>query len=194
MTRTRTKGAWDHMHFSPRLNTHTHARTRKHSYTRHTRTRAHANTRTCNTHTRAGPCARPQVSSAPPAYVTSSSAGAWGLEGLTLYVTAYANAVVRFTPGTEGAFMRRCRIRFNSYFCLEPKRGAGSRGRNSDWEHDVGVAVLLAGRNLFVTDNDIYSSGDVVSTRGNGAAGAEYMCAESTNAHNAHALAHVLRC
>eukprot|EP01047_Picozoa_sp_COSAG01_P111105 COSAG01_NODE_39904_length_470_cov_1.938005_1_plen_68_part_10 len=35
--------------------------------------------------------------------------------------------------------------------------------------------VKLAGQNLFVTDNDIYSSGDVVSTRGNGAAGAAYM-------------------
>ena len=35
--------------------------------------------------------------------------------------------------------------------------------------------MKLAGQNLFVTDNDIYSSGDVVSTRGNGAAGAAYM-------------------
>jgi hypothetical protein len=32
-----------------------------------------------------------------------------------------------------------------------------------------------AGTNLFVTDNDIYSSGDVVSTLSNGAAGATYM-------------------
>ena len=34
---------------------------------------------------------------------------------------------------------------------------------------------MLAGTNLIVTDNDIYSSGDVVSTRNNGAAGASYM-------------------
>ena len=39
-----------------------------------------------------------------------------------------------------------------------------------------GQAVTLAGRNLFVTDSDIYSSGDVVGTRGNGDdIGAAYM-------------------
>jgi hypothetical protein len=78
------------------------------------------------------------------------------------------------TEGTNGAFMRHCRIRYNSYFCLEAKEGAGSRGRTTTWTHDVGTAVKLAGTNLFVTDNDIYSTGDVVSTLNNGAAGAEY--------------------
>ena len=39
---------------------------------------------------------------------------------------------------------------------------------------------MLAGKNLFVTDNDIYSSGDVVSTLNNGAAGAEYMHVRNT--------------
>ena len=38
-----------------------------------------------------------------------------------------------------------------------------------------GTAVTLAGTNLFVTDNDIYSTGDVVSTLNNQAAGATYM-------------------
>ena len=39
-----------------------------------------------------------------------------------------------------------------------------------------GQAVTLAGRNLFVTDSDIYSSGDVVGPRGNGDdIGAAYM-------------------
>ena len=52
--------------------------------------------------------------------------------------------------------------------------GASSRGRTTSWLHSVGTAVKLAGTNLFVTDNDIYSSGDVVSTLGNGAAGATY--------------------
>ena len=37
------------------------------------------------------------------------------------------------------------------------------------------VSPTGAGTNLFVTDNDIYSSGDVVSTLNNGAAGATYM-------------------
>ena len=108
--------------------------------------------------------AEDDATSAPPAYVTSSAPGAWGLEDLTIYVTAFANDIVRFSPGTSGAFMRRCTVRFNSYFCLEAKRGASSRGRSTNWEHDVGCAVKLAGSNLFVTDNDIYSSGDVVST------------------------------
>jgi hypothetical protein len=112
---------------------------------------------------------------APPAYVTSSKPGHWGVEDLTFYITSYANDIVRFIPGTDGAFFRRNRIRFNSYFCLEPITGKGSRGRNTAWPHSVGTAVKLAGTNLFITDNDIYSSGDVVSTLNNGAAGATYM-------------------
>ena len=119
--------------------------------------------------------AEDNATSAPAAYVSSTRPGAWGLEGVTLYVTAFANSIVRFTPGTVGAFLRRSTIRFNSYFCLEPAKGQGSRGRTSGWEHDVGVAVTLAGKSLFVQDNDIFSSGDVVSSRNNGAAGAAYM-------------------
>ena len=113
--------------------------------------------------------------SAPPAYITSSKPGAWGVEGLTFYITAFANDIVRFPPGTNGGFFRHNRIRFNSYFCLEAVTGKGSRGRNTAWPHSVGTAVKLAGQNLFVTDNDIFSSGDVVSTLNNGAAGATYM-------------------
>ena len=113
--------------------------------------------------------------SAPRAYVTSSEPAPWGIEHISIYVTAFANNVVQFQPETDGAFMRYVRIRYNSYFCLEPQKGSSSRGRTADWDFSVGVAVMLAGRNLFVTDNDIYSSGDVVSTLYNGAAGAEYM-------------------
>jgi hypothetical protein len=78
--------------------------------------------------------------SAPPAYLTSSAPGAWGIEDLTFYITAYANDIVRFVPGTDGGFLRRSRIRFNSYFCLEPQQGKCSRGRCTGWSHDVGVA------------------------------------------------------
>ena len=112
---------------------------------------------------------------APPAYVTSTEPGPWGVEGLTFYITAFANTIVKFQPGTDNAFLRSSRIRYNSYFCLEAAMGKGSRGRTTTWPHSVGTAVMLAGTNLFVTDNDIYSSGDVVSTLNNGAAGAEYM-------------------
>jgi hypothetical protein len=82
---------------------------------------------------------------------------------------------VQFQPGTDGAFLRRTRIRFNSYFCLESVTGKGSRGRNTAWPTSVGTAVKMAGQNIFITDNDIYSSGDVVSTLNNGAAGASYL-------------------
>ena len=82
---------------------------------------------------------------------------------------------MRFRPDTDGGFLRRCRIRFNSYFCLESVQGQGARGRDTAWSHSIGCAVKLAGTNIFVEDNDIFSSGDVVSTRDNGAAGATYM-------------------
>ena len=106
---------------------------------------------------------------APPAYVTSTTAGRWGVQDVTLYVTAFAHSIVRFLPQTENAFMRRVTVRFNSYLCLEPQKGSSSRGRTADWDQSVGTAVTLAGRNIFVTDCDIYSSGDVVSTLHNGA-------------------------
>ena len=70
------------------------------------------------------------ASTAPPAYVSSTSAGSWGIEDVTLYVTAYANNVIQFQPGTNSAFMRRVTIRYNSYFCLEPVTGKGSRGNH----------------------------------------------------------------
>jgi len=121
--------------------------------------------------------AEENTTTAPPAYITSSSTSApqWGISDITVYVTAFANNVVAFLPGTANAFMTRVRIRYNSYFCLEPKDNSSSRGRKASWPQNSGTAVMLAGRNLFVTDNDIYSSGDVVSTLNNGAAGAEYM-------------------
>jgi hypothetical protein len=51
---------------------------------------------------------------APPAYITSSSPGPWGATELTFYVTAFANNIVQFKPGTHDAFLTRTRIRFNS--------------------------------------------------------------------------------
>ena len=114
------------------------------------------------------------ATTAPDAYVTGAGAS-FGVEGVTMYVTSYANNVVRFAPHTDGAFLRSSRIRYNSYFCLEPVTGQGSRGRNSAWSTAQGTAVKLAGRNVAVVGNDIYSSGDVVSTLDNGAAGAEYL-------------------
>ena len=60
-------------------------------------------------------------------------------------MTAFAHNVVQFQPGTDNAFLRRCRIRYNSYFCLEPGQGGSSRGRTTGWSHAVGTAVMLAG-------------------------------------------------
>jgi len=118
--------------------------------------------------------AEDNATTAPPAYVTGSGKS-FGVEGVSIYVTSYANNVVQFSPSTNGAFLRDSRIRFNSYFCLEPVDGQGSRGRNSNWSTAVGTAVKIAGTNVEISGNDIYSSGDVVSTRDNGGAGASYL-------------------
>ena len=58
---------------------------------------------------------------------------------------------MQFTPGTHDAFLRRCRIRYNSYSCLEDVTGHGSRGRNTAWPTGQGTAVKMAGTNLFIT-------------------------------------------
>lgn len=109
---------------------------------------------------------------APPAYVTSVSAcrqapchGApmhpsWGVEELSLYITAYATNIVQFQPQSDNCFMRKVRIRYNSQLCHSPgdhgKPGRG--GRTAQWNPGSGQAVTLAGRNLFVTDCDICES------------------------------------
>eukprot|EP00051_Salpingoeca_urceolata_P024169 m.421658 g.421658 ORF g.421658 m.421658 type:complete len:919 (-) comp20198_c0_seq6:105-2861(-) len=121
--------------------------------------------------------------SAPDAYVTSTEPGSWGVFNITLYVTAYFNAVVRTLPQTDGFHMANVRIRANSYFC-HGASGGTSRGRTVDWPADVGVAVLLAGTNLFVSDSDLYSSGDVISTRDNSDIGATYMQIVNNTMHN----------
>eukprot|EP00941_MAST-03F_sp_MAST-3F-sp1_P003605 g3605.t1 len=117
---------------------------------------------------------------APPAYITgaSSSQANFGVENITFYITAYANDIVGFQVTSDGCFFRNSRIRYNSYFAVEPEKGSGSRGRFANWNHDVGTAIRLRGKNLQITDNDIYSSGDCVSTRDNqvnGIGGAAYM-------------------
>lgn len=105
---------------------------------------------------------------APDSFLTSiatSGNGRWGMEDLTVYVTSYATNVVRFQPGTDGGFLRRCRIRYTSCFANGDRYHTGGF---VSWKCSVGSAVKLAGKNLAITDNDIYSSGDVVSSLGSG--------------------------
>ena len=113
---------------------------------------------------------------APNAYITQENENvtSFGIENLTIYVTSYANNIIRFQPKTNGAYMRKVRIRYNSYFSLEPITGKASRGRNTSWPHSQGTAVMLAGKNVQVDSCDIYSTGDVVSTLYNGMPGGSY--------------------
>lgn len=90
------------------------------------------------------------ASTAPGAYITGS-AESFGVEAISIYVTSFANNVVQFGPGTTEGFIKDSRIRFNSYFCLEPTEGKGSRGRITAWSTDQGTAVKIAGRNVQVT-------------------------------------------
>ena len=93
--------------------------------------------------------------------------GQFGVEEVSIYVTAYANDVVNFPPNTDGSFLRNSLIRFNSYFSGNPD-GSDSRGRSQPWAINAGCTVKIAGKNHVVENNDIYSSGDVISSRDNG--------------------------
>ena len=101
---------------------------------------------------------------APPAYVTSDSTTnkpdfhpSWGIESLSLYVTAYATNIVQFQPQSDGCFMRGVRVRYNSQFCHNPgdHGNPGRGGRTAQWNPGTGQVVTLAGRNLFVEDCDL---------------------------------------
>jgi hypothetical protein len=72
----------------------------------------------------------------------------WGIEDLAVYVTSYAKNVVQFQPQSDGCFVRRVTIRFNSQLSHNPgdhgKPGRG--GRTANWNAGTGQAVTLAGR------------------------------------------------
>lgn len=128
------------------------------------------------------PGCRSCTTAAPDAYITgASNVTSWAAEDLTLYVTAFYRNVIRVAPNSDGVSLRRLVVRANSYFCLEVREGTGSRGRSTWWDYygsDRGSrsnAMLLAGKNIFIEDNDLYSTGDVLSTLNNGDAGASYM-------------------
>ena len=113
---------------------------------------------------------------APPAYITGENQNVtqFGIEDITIYVTSYANVIIQFQPATISGYVKHIRMRYNSYFALEPVTGEASRGRNTAWSHAQGTAIMLAGKNIQIENNDIYSTGDVVSTLYNGMAGGSY--------------------
>ena len=96
---------------------------------------------------------------APNAYITQENENttSFGLEDLSIYVTSFANNIIRFQPSSKNCYMRKIRLRYNSYFALEPITGKSSRGRNTSWPHSQGTAVMLAGKNIQVEHCDIYS-------------------------------------
>jgi len=107
-----------------------------------------------------------QRDQAPTALITSTTDKAtWGIEGLTIYVTAYFNFIIYLTTGTDGFFMRDVRIRANSWFCLsENVKPDNIRGRSANWKQNHGTCVGLAGRNIFIENNDVYCSGSTIGT------------------------------
>ena len=133
---------------------------------------------------------------APDAYITgAANVTSFDLSDLTVYVTSFFNSVIRIMPGSDGVSVRRVRVRANSYFCLEPQMGFGSRGRNTWWStygqsgQTAGgqsrfTVLMMAGKNIFVEDNDFYSTGDIVSTLYNGDAGASYMHIRNNRMYN----------
>ena len=112
---------------------------------------------------------------APQAYISNEGA-AWGLTDVSIYITAFFDKVVATTQSTSFFEMRRVLVRAVSYFGLGP-RGGGHRNRAAPWREDsvpngspdpFPAAVWLGGRNLFVTDCDLWSSYNVLSTLQNG--------------------------
>lgn len=127
---------------------------------------------------------------APDAYITgAANVTSWHLADVTVYVTSFFNNVIRIQPGSNNVSVKRTRVRANSYFCLEPTKGKASRGRNTFWDTGFSQgsrfnALLIAGTNIFVEDNDLYSTNDVISTLSNGAAGASYMHIANNRIYN----------
>jgi hypothetical protein len=115
----------------------------------------------------------------PPAYITNAHGGAWGILDISIYVTSFFSKVVKChvqpgsdSDGTPFFEMRRVLIRAVSFFGLQPG-GGGHRARSAWWREDKSsngdidpfpAAVWLGGRNLFVTDCDLWSSYNVIST------------------------------
>jgi hypothetical protein len=90
--------------------------------------------------------------SAPPFYIyldetklpSNTSTAAWGLEDLTIFITAYHNTVIAVALSTNGFTMRRVRARVNAFFG-QNNYFQVTRGRalnTSDWQASPQSVVL----------------------------------------------------
>jgi hypothetical protein len=116
---------------------------------------------------------------APPAYFGLQEAaptGRWGLRDLTIYVSAFHNAVVQATNTTERLELRRVVIRANAFMGGNGV-GTSTRNRNITWsEESNGHAVDLRCRNFVILDCDIMGNAAAINSMCHGSTGGDPAC------------------
>ena len=100
--------------------------------------------------------------------LNSSTGGAWGLDGLTMYVTAFHLAVLQAVNTTTGFHLSNCRLLVNSFFASNGP-GSNTRGRWANWTmKEPGPLLDMRGSYWAVTGCDLYSGGDVITSMSQG--------------------------
>ena len=111
----------------------------------------------------------------PPPPHTPPSTTAWGVEGLTIYISHWYNGVFQAsTGGLEHEFfdIRHVRVRANPWFAENPVAAVGgspsiTRGRSVDYaikQMQIPTACMVTANtmNFAVTDSDLYGAGGAI--------------------------------
>jgi hypothetical protein len=94
-----------------------------------------------------------------------SGTGGWAVSDLTVYVTAYHNAIWHVSKRTVGFEMTRVRAIANSYFGGNGPGKGRSPAANVSWGlGDPGDMLVMLGSDFLVEDNDLYCDGTVITS------------------------------
>eukprot|EP00041_Stephanoeca_diplocostata_P021865 m.516564 g.516564 ORF g.516564 m.516564 type:complete len:884 (+) comp21929_c0_seq8:155-2806(+) len=113
-------------------------------------------------------------------WTSSGIRGNWGIEDMTIFVTAYHNYVVHVDNRTDGFHMQRVRTRVNAWvFSDGPNTTHDGRWQNYSWpglnyntfDHEGAPSyagssqnslIMLNGKNFEITDCDLFADVDVL--------------------------------
>jgi hypothetical protein len=95
----------------------------------------------------------------------STGTGGWAVSDLTIYVTAWHNAMFHVSDTTVGFEMTRVRVTANSFFGGSGPGKGRSPAANVSWGmQDPGDLLVILGTDYLVEDCDLYCDGNVITS------------------------------
>lgn len=95
----------------------------------------------------------------------STGSGGWAVSDLTMYMTAYHNAMFYVSHDTHGFEMQRVRVTLNSFFGGNGPGMGRSPTANISWGlRDPGDLLVMIGTDWLLEDCDLFSDGTVLTS------------------------------